>query len=90
MADRNIAYADLWTIFKESPIYADQIYEWAELKKRLPNMKWQTQAEVLDNAPDAIIKAHAHLLKPEAMKKLGLAVKKEKSNFTSSLWNALS
>lgn len=41
MADRNIQYADLWTIYKESDRYKAQIDHWIDLKRNLPNMKWR-------------------------------------------------
>lgn len=88
MTDRSMAYSDLWTIYRASNRYKDQILHWLDLPKTLPILSWKTQLEVLDNCPEEIIKKHQGLLKPEAMKKLGLAVRNKK--FTDSLWTALS
>lgn len=78
MADRNIAYSDLWKIYRESDRYKEHIIHWLDLKKNLPNMSWVIQLEVLDNAPEDIIKKHKKQLKPEALRKLGLEKKPAK------------
>lgn len=81
MSNRSILYSDLWKIWKESPHYRAQIDHWMNLKKNLPVLSWKTQMEVLDNAPEDIIKAHVQLLKPEAKRKLGLEVKAKKKEW---------
>lgn len=88
MADRNIAYSDLWAIYKsaEQP-RKDFILHWLDLSKTLKIMSWKTQLEILDNAPEDIIKKHKRLLKPEARRKLGLETKKEKPAKYDKKWN---
>lgn len=69
-----VPYAALWAIYKESPAYREQIMKWLDLPKTLASLGWKGQAEILDNAPVEVIKAHAHLLDDRAIRKLGLVV----------------
>lgn len=78
MADRSILYRDLWQIYRNSDTYKSQIEHWMNLPKNLPIMSWQLQLEVMDGAPDHIVKANANLLDRRAKKALGMDVKETK------------
>lgn len=69
-----VSYADVWKWYRESEQYREQIMDWFDLPKTLPNLGWRAQAEVLDNAPVEVIRAHAHLIDDRAIRRLGVVL----------------
>jgi hypothetical protein len=73
---------DLWAVYNDHEPGSDmrkQIEHALNLPKVLPILSWKSQMELLDNAPEDIIKANLKHLKPETKRKLGLETKKVKT-----------